>query len=1131
MLGIRKQRSGHSGSAAFALVLLLGIFASTGSASALVTHVFDAQLSLTGGTDVSKPKLDPVPDPGPEHPPAGEFGIACGLAVDAAGDTYVASQGETETDGRIDVFDPEGHYLTEISGQSAPCKLAIDSEGVVYAARLTSPQTLVRYTPSEYPPTEATTYAAPMQVDSGLWGDVAVDTSDDHVFIAHSNHIVELTSAAEGNSVVSTSIGSGLLELPDGVAVDASAGRIFVSSLCEGCPAIPAQGEHVSIVYVFDLAGALLETIDGADIPGAGGFASPFGELDLAIDEQSGELFVDDVKGSKRVYRFVPAAGGGYEYLADPELEQHFYGDPSQVAVSNGASAPTRGNVYVTSKGPPGHMYAFFRSETGPPVVSDSAAANPGSEEAELTAKVDPGGRVTRYRIEYVEGVTYEHDLEELGAGHGFDHATLAASGELPAGHQPVPLATTLTGLSPATAYYFRVRAENCEEGEPEGPECADEGEVVAFATYPAPSPSPPCANAAFRVGFAAELPDCRAYELVTPPDTNGRVPTARPIQGDPPTETELSTPDGSSLLFLTTGGALPIGNGNGIVDGYEAVRGAAGWSTRAASPAGYQSQSPFTGGASPDHGYWFWGTGSGTDHGSLVIEGKTSNYVRRPDGSFQLIGEGPLGTDPGAQGHWISPGGGHLIFSSTVPLVAGASPEGTRTIYDRTADGSLQVVSLEPSEEAPAAGATVAFQGADLAGTTVAFTVTEEGTTTLYLRRGGATAPVATGPLAFAGLSEDGSRLTYLKEGDLFSYAADTATTDPVGSGGESTVVNVSADGSHVYFVSPGLLTADPAAALGEPNFYVWDAQTDTVSFIAVLDPVDVSGESFSEGKAFGLGQWLEGVDPIQAGSVGPASDPSRTTPDGKAIVFESRASLTGYDSGGHSEVYRYVSGGSPELACLSCNPTLLPAAEDAHLQSLATAEEHAITNGNVPAHNLSPDGKVAFFQSDDPLVPDDLDETTDVYEWNAPGSGGCAEPGGCLALISSGRSASPNYLYNVSETGHDVFFGTSDRLLPADQDPTLSIYDARVGGGFPLAAAEPCVGEACKGQPLAPPPMAAPGGVVASGSGNLAPARKCRKGQRKVRRKGKVRCVPRHPHHSKHRAHGRSATTGGAR
>jgi hypothetical protein len=1093
-----------------AVLLAVPFLLAAASTAAADNHIFDPTLSLTGGTGSSD--RDPISDPGPNHPPS-PFFVPCGVAVDEDGNVYVASQGGSEN-GRIDVFDEAGRFVTEIVVPAEPCDLSVDATGAIFVIQINPVESGVyRYVPSTYPPTSGVTYGPPTLIDSqpGLTG-LAVNQENGHVFVVHHDHIIEYGSRAEDNLLLNSSIGEGLIEYSKGIVIDPASGDIYVSSVCEGCDPIPEASEHVSVIYVLSSSGELKEEIDGSDLPG-GGFNAPFAQLYPAIDVETGELFVDDVAAiadeDQLVYRFIAKAGGGFEYVADPELEDHFYLPSSRIAVSNGPGASTRGTVFVTSgEKPVSHLYAFPpEPEISAPSVSSVAITDISDMEATLHGTVNPNGAMANYRFEYVTDRQYDEA--------GFKNPQYVGAGVLGAGSQPISVSAVIGGLIAGDIYHVRLIASNhCKPLELEA-SCIAIGPEAVFAPYPSPLASVNCPNAPLRTGPSALLPECRAYELVSPPDTNGRPPSAFFLGlGSGSFETQLVNSAGNEILFMTVGGSLPGLGGSGVGDGYEALRTETGWVTSLSGPTGSQSQSPLAGGASPDHGFWFWDTGGEFDDGSLVIGGDPTHYLRRPDGTFALLGQGPSGSDSAAEGRWIAADGAHVIFTSSEPLAPEASPVGVESIYDLVA-GDLHVVSLLPSGVAPASGSEVSYQGASLDGSAVAFEVIQGGETTLYQRRRGVTVVAAEGAVAFAGLSRDGSRLTYRRAGDLFSFNFATQETDTIGSGGKSVVVNVSADGSNVYFVSPKVLAKGGIAAA--PNLYVWDAATQAITFIGVLSPGDVSGVGQTQGTTYGLGQWVESVGPQQSQLVGLANDPSRTTPDGSTIVFESRADLTPYESDGHSQIYRYrLDEGS--LICLSCNPTLAQTDGDAHLQIPWAADEGAPTGALSPVQNVTIDGRRVFFQSPEALVATDVDETDDVYEWLDLGTEGCSRPSGCVALISSGHSAGPNYLFAATSSGSDIVFSSSDRLVASDGDSTPSLYDARVNGGFPVTESPSCSGEGCKPQPSVPPSLLSPGSRPAAEGRRI--GKRCKKGQRKVKQGGKVRCARKHRSGKRRRA-----------
>ncbi|HET9677322.1 MAG TPA: hypothetical protein VFP21_07460, partial [Solirubrobacterales bacterium] len=317
------------------------------------------------------------------------------------------------------------------------------------------------------------------------------------------------------------------------------------------------------------------------------------------------------------------------------------------------------------------------------------------------------------------------------------------------------------------------------------------------------------------------------------------------------------------------------------------------------------------------------------------------ADYLGNPDGSFELVGKGSLGEEPLAQGRYISEGGKHVIFSTgklltqsiwcqrksakcqVLALEPNAAPTGTGTVYDREADGPTHVVSLLPGD-IPQTGSQQAFyQGASKNGTSIAFKI--EGNLYVRINSGEAgseeteeAAPAAATPV-YAGLSEEGRYLFYVEGGEkgaIHRFEVGTEADEEINPTAEGEVVNVSADGSHVYFVSEEQIGGIGTA--GQPNLYVWSGgTTQLVATVAASDLVRTSG---SLPTTPALTRWTSYVvAPIDNLERGPGADSSRTTPDGNVIVFESKAKLTSHENAGHTEIYRWEEGGTG-VACISC-------------------------------------------------------------------------------------------------------------------------------------------------------------------------------------------------------------------
>jgi len=579
---------------------------------------------------------------------------------------------------------------------------------------------------------------------------------------------------------------------------------------------------------------------------------------------------------------------------------------------------------------------------------------------------------------------------------------------------------------------------------------------------------------------------------------------------------TELASPFRDSFILTVNGSALRSpGRGNGTLYGdvYQTIRTGSGWRVvRHVTPTGAEAYRPEEGGVSRDHEYTFAFVSEleGGTNGSLSSEGE-SDYLGDPSGKFEPTGIGSLATEPYANGRYISPGGQHVIFStghsslesswcygkakcSVRKLEPEAPPKGTGAVYDRSADGPTHVVSLLPGNQTPAAGENATYQGVSADGSTVAFKIKG----ILYVRIDNTTTEeVIGGDPTYGGLSENGGFLFYESGGDIHRFNTVSDAGEQVNASGDAQMVNASTDGSHVYFISPSQLDG-VKGTLGEPNMYVWSG--DSPEYIATVDPADTTGPP-------ALTSWTSLAVASQSNAnAGPGVDSSRTTPDGEVVVFESKAQLTSYDNAGHTEIYRYDDE-EKNLKCVSCNPSGLSAVTDSRLENVNILRPTTIIS------NVSVDGNRVYFETSESLVPEDVDDINDIYEWQE-----LAGEGSAVNLISSGHSVDypqldflapprPNLLLGVTPDGSDVFFVTQDVFtLGAGVGGVPAIYDARVGGGFPEPPPPPapCLEEGCRLPATPQPPLGRAASAELQGSGNVVTAKKKKHRRRRCGRRG---------------------------
>jgi|HubBroStandDraft_4_1064222.scaffolds.fasta_scaffold06695_2 hypothetical protein len=636
------------------------------------------------------------------------------------------------------------------------------------------------------------------------------------------------------------------------------------------------------------------------------------------------------------------------------------------------------------------------------------------------------------------------------------------------------------------------------------------------------------CTNEALRTGPSANLPDCRAYEQVTPQNKSSAVQDM-----DPSAIEAVSATDGNRVALKSQVAFGPRPMANGSLSMF--TRGPSGWQVESIPPAGAGSafyQEPIF---NPD--MTMIGVNSYT---TTPVSPNQLFQVGPPGGPYNTtIAETPTNYQRFAEETDFLAGGtadfSRLFFESTDHTLLSTTPTGTvaaaHDLYEWEGGALRRLVNVQ-SDGSLVGECGGLFEGASRDGSSVVFVSPDPKAaflgdpschqpTQLYLRVGSSTVAVSkpntgvedpTGPhsVKFQGVSADGSKvfftteavLTHDAEGthtapgpdeDLYEYDVNAkegerltrisrGTTGAAEGNVNIEYVIASEDGSAVYFHARSKLTPDAPGLSGADsnidNVYRYDTTTGEIHYIATAQLSGYPNAATTPGSPR--------LD---------EPDNEQVTPDGRFFVFVSPHVLGSPVNNPEEldEIYRYDSE-TAGLTCVSCPGNSAPARGGAILTGVGRISPG--WDGVPSEHTLSEDGSYVFFQSDDELVPQDvngigdfpgtttkLDPWTDVYEWHD----------GVVSLISSGTDSQPAVLVGASASGSDVFFMTHSQLVAGDTDSSADIYDARIGGGFPEATeSAACLGDTCQVVPPAvndPTPawssFSGPGNLVASVSG----------------------------------------------
>jgi hypothetical protein len=1043
-------------------------------------------------------------------------GELCGVATDPGGDVFASYfSGHVDKYSPTDATPADDTFDGQLAGVSSPCEVAADGLGNVYASTWSNGP-VTKFDASQFgqPSASGTLLDATSLA-------VGVDPSNNDVYVDEGDKVAQFDST--GSQIGQSGRGT-LSGNSQGVAVHGSTGDLYASD----------AGQVFHFGPAIDISNPIVTIDPPSNVTTShatfNGTVNPNGTDPL----------------SDTSWHFEYSTDGGTTWTNTTGGDVGTGTSPVPVSDEINTLLPHQSVKVRLVASNAGGSTTSAEQDFDTPTILPDVVTEPAQElephHAALIATLNAHNAPTTYYFEYGPTTAYGTSVPAGQDGDG---------GSSP---NTIGIQQPVYGLQPATTYHYRIVAHN-QAGTTTG---ADQ----TFTT------TSPLAASTPRQGIPGTgfLPDNRGWEQVSPPDKHGGgvlIDSARVRAASTETPAEpMAATFGSLSTFADV-------HGTGVGNDYMAIRTAQpntnGWTTHGITPP----QQPLTlfGLFQVFETRWQGDFSSDLNRGVISawspltdapdVKDVVNLYLRQDlrsagVGAYQLLtdcilcGNTPLppisSTDQLPRLAGASADFSHIIFVSSQALLAGATPN-VPNLYEWV-DGMLRLVAVLPDSACGAppciaprstAGALTGPGGFPLAdsphtistdGSRIIFTdlSTGDGESTgdLYIRLNGTstvkinasekTSPDPPAPAKFQTASTDGTR--------VFFTASEQLTDDPIGGAIALYMYDANAPAGHrLTLISVDHEPADPPNSVSG----VMGASDDGHYVYFISAGQLVAGQPILRAD-LGIYEWHDGTisyigklaDSNQTNDESASVFPNfyglnpmtaRVTPDGRHLLFQSSTGPGLTGYDSNKHVELYLySADSHQLQCASCRPDGSAAEGD------ASPRARQLSGTGTSSHlgrAVTDDGSEVFFTTTDALVPQDTNNTSDAYEFDTAS--------GTVHLLSTGTSDGGSFFMDASRSGNDAFFATGQPLVGWDVDQSYDLYDARVKGGVPEPASQiPCADEECQG-PLSSGSQVSPRQTqTVHGAGNVRsvvhrgrkPVR-CRRGFVRKRVKRRVRCV----------------------